>query len=899
MQNPETPRPAADSGHHHTVAANPGVRLRAGVIAALVALLVFGIEQVIEHFVQARERADEQQSVLHQLSAVRAQLEGVVNANLFLVHGLTAVIAAQPDMNQAGFGRIARNLVNERHALRHIGAAPDMVISMLYPLEGNEAALGLDYRKLPEQREGALRARDSRQTVVAGPLTLEQGGTAIIAREPVFLPPTQPGGEERFWGLVSAVIDVDTLFDKAGLRAPDLELRVALRGTDGTGPAGPVFFGDASLFDSRPVTLEVTLPGGAWQLAAIPANGWGPSSTAIDLLRLMGLLSALVAGGLAYRLVRGAQQLAGQSARLHALLNTIPDLVWLKDSRGAYLDCNPRCEKLFGASKAEIKGKTDFDFVPAEQAELFRAKDQAAIAMGGPTSNEEWVTFASDGHRELLETIKTPVFDDKGNLFGVLGIARNITERKQAEEHIHRLNRLYGMLSGINEAIVRLRNPQSLFDEACRIAVEIGGFRMAWLGMVDAGQHVVRPLAHAGVSDHYLENLHISLDEGERSNGPTATALQAGQHIVCNDIAADPHMAPWRDAALALGYQSSTALPIRVGGQVRGAFNLYADSPGFFDQEELRLLDKVADDIGFALEFIEAAQTMEALNRRMVDLLESMSDGFVSLDRKWHYQYVNRRAGEMFGQAPDALLGKHIWTVFPEGVGQPFHQAYERVMNGGEMICLEEHYPPWNRWFENRIYPTQDGISIFFTDITERKKQEEELKHLHTTLSALVEGSTDAIFVKDREGRYLVANKALADLLHRPVATVIGADDYSLFTAEIAERFRADDRRIMTAGVTETYEEPVVTPVADQSHLTTKGPLMIDGEVRGVFGISRDVTLRKRAELALREQLNELTRWQKVVLGREERIQALKSEINELLAEQDRPIRYLSEAKLK
>ena len=183
---------------------------------------------------------------------------------------------------------------------------------------------------------------------------------------------------------------------------------------------------------------------------------------------------------------------------------------------------------------------------------------------------------------------------------------------------------------------------------------------------------------------------------------------------------------------------------------MRGAFNLYADRAGFFDEDELRLLDELAENIGFALEFIETDLARATLNRRMVDLLESMSDGFVSLDRAWCYQYVNRKAGEMFGRTPADLIGKHIWTEFPEGVGQPFQTAYEQVMNGGEMVRLEDYYPPWDQWYENRIYPTHDGISIFFTDITERKKQEAELKRLHSILNALVEGSTDAIFVKDR-----------------------------------------------------------------------------------------------------------------------------------------------------
>lgn len=407
-----------------------GTEARAWIFALLAALLALSTGAVVGHYAQQRELAQERSQVLHRLSTLRARLEGIVNINLSLVHGLTAVIATRPDIDQAGFAAIADGLVSEPYALRHIGAAPDMVLSLMYPLAGNEAAVGLDYRTHPQQREAALRARDSGRTVIAGPVALQQGGVAIIARKPVFLPPAQPGGERRFWGLVSAAIDVEALYRQAGLHDPDLGLRIALRGSDGGGESGPVFFGDTALFGADPVSVEVALPGGgSWQMVAVPADGWGHTNQGALLLRMMSFLVALAAAIMVYRLARAADVLASQGARMHALLQTIPDLVWLKNAEGVFLSCNPRFEQLFGAREADIVGKTDHDFVPAELADHFRDNDHAAIAAGGPRVNEEWVRFASDGHRELLETIKTPVYDEGGGVLGVLGIARDITRR--------------------------------------------------------------------------------------------------------------------------------------------------------------------------------------------------------------------------------------------------------------------------------------------------------------------------------------------------------------------------------------------------------------------------------------------------------------------------------------
>ena len=134
------------------------------------------------------------------------------------------------------------------------------------------------------------------------------------------------------------------------------------------------------------------------------------------------------------------QLLAASEARLTALIQTIPDLIWLKDNDGIYLSCNKVFERLFGARQQDIIGKTDYDFVDKELGDFFRANDLKAAAAGKPTINEEWLTFADDGHRALYETTKTPMYNSAGNLLGVLGIGHDITLRKQNEEEIKILN---------------------------------------------------------------------------------------------------------------------------------------------------------------------------------------------------------------------------------------------------------------------------------------------------------------------------------------------------------------------------------------------------------------------------------------------------------------------------
>ena len=113
-------------------------------------------------------------------------------------------------------------------------------------------------------------------------------------------------------------------------------------------------------------------------------------------------------------------------------------------------------------------------------------------------------------------------------------------------------------------------------------------------------------------------------------------------------------------------------------------------------------------------ELIRRRQQAEAMCETLTRVLEATSDGFVALDADWRYTYVNAHAGRMFGRSPESLVGKHIWTEFPEGRGQPFHLAYERAVREGVPVQIEAYYPPYERWFENRIFPYAGGVAIFF-----------------------------------------------------------------------------------------------------------------------------------------------------------------------------------------
>ncbi len=276
----------------------------------LVAASLFAVTLWVVYLEEDKAREELRAQAVAQLSTVRARLEGIINSTLFLTRGLVAHVAARGDIGSEEFSGLAHELMSHSRHIRNIGLARNNVISHMYPLPGNASALGLRYLDMPAQRGPVLRAMDSRRTVLAGPVELVQGGQGLINRTPIFLtPPQGPSGSGDYWGMASIVIDSETLLRDAGLRESNSWLVFALRGKDGLGEAGAVFLGDAALFERNPVLLDVTLPEGYWQLAAMPRAGWEPHLPHIPAMVLGGLLLSLLLGALVYALLRDRYRL--------------------------------------------------------------------------------------------------------------------------------------------------------------------------------------------------------------------------------------------------------------------------------------------------------------------------------------------------------------------------------------------------------------------------------------------------------------------------------------------------------------------------------------------------------------------------------------------------------------
>ena len=332
-------------------------------------------------------------------------------------------------------------------------------------------------------------------------------------------------------------------------------------------------------------------------------------------------------------------------------------------------------------------------------------------------------------------------------------------EHQRTLEKILSLNRLYSVLSASNKAIVHLRTKDGFFSEICRILVETGGFRMAWIGLADPEYRIIRPVASAGHTNGYLDTLHISTEDVPSGRGPTGTAYRDGKYFFSNDIASDPRMVPWRENALKHGYLASAAFPFAPGTKNAGVLTIYAPVTGFFDDQTLALLEELSDSISFALETLDQAgqrayaeKELEKSELKYRQLFQTACDGILILDGDTgEITDANPAILEMLGYPPDYFVGRHLWDLGFLKDSSLTKNAFAKLKTDGyiryEDLPLETRQgKAINGEFVCNAYFVDDKkvIQCNIRDITGRRKAEEELKRKNEDLHELNEELTAA-----------------------------------------------------------------------------------------------------------------------------------------------------------
>ena len=340
---------------------------------------------------------------------------------------------------------------------------------------------------------------------------------------------------------------------------------------------------------------------------------------------------------------RGAEQeLESTRNRLDAIVASLVDVVWSESvSPHEVLYVSAATEAIYQRSPAEFYATPGLWMQVVHPEDYEQVRSAWVKTLAGALFDVEYRILRPDGQVRWVHDRGTPVCDAQGKVLRVDGLARDVTQRRTQQLKIDRLTRIRDVLTSINAAIVHIRDRQHLFADTCRIAVEHGRFKMAWIGVAQPSGKKVTPVAWHGDDHGYLQEVSEALRAMPEDPGIAARVLRDRKPVVINDVAADPRVV-FKEAALKRGFRSCVVMPLIVDREPAGVLTLYSTETGVFDRDEMRLLDDLAGDIGLAMAYIDKEEKLNFL--AYYDALTGLCNRAVLVQRlKQEITYAHRR----------------------------------------------------------------------------------------------------------------------------------------------------------------------------------------------------------------------------------------------------------------
>jgi PAS domain S-box-containing protein len=268
-------------------------------------------------------------------------------------------------------------------------------------------------------------------------------------------------------------------------------------------------------------------------------------------------------------------------------------------------------------------------------------------------------------------------------------IQRSENEISRGKESLHRLNRALKTFSGCNQATIRATDEVQLMKDICRTIVEVGQYRMAWVGIAQHDEWLtVKPVAHWGDESGYLENLDVAWSNTDRGRGPTGTAIRTGETRVVQNILFDPSWALWRDEALKQGFASSISLPLKNGTAPFGALVIFAAEMNAFDREEVKLLEELAGDLSYGVATLQmSSERKKAEKDRLLlaSVIEQSMEGIILFSRDGVIQYVNPAVKAISGHEPSDMIGRSIQSIEGDEATRTFYRSIWEALTRGDV----------------------------------------------------------------------------------------------------------------------------------------------------------------------------------------------------------------------
>jgi len=490
------------------------------------------------------------------------------------------------------------------------------------------------------------------------------------------------------------------------------------------------------------------------------------------------------------------RRLLTERTKFERVVDHAPVGMLIVDAQRTIVLANPAIVQLLGATDADaLLGQNILTIVAPEQVEGCTALLDGVFANLVEVGRTE-ATFvrADDGSVPVELDIGQFVWDDQA---AVQIIVRDITERKQAETalresaaelaeantKLRRSNRALATLSGGNLALVRASSEQELLDDVCRNIVERGGYRMALVGYVEGGDTLTfRPVAHRGFDSDYLE----ATFQAERAQPRMQLLighLRKGQPLILNRLqdlpqlmdAPTPEIQKSIQLAIHLGIASSLVLPLVRQAGLIGSLHIYAAESDAFQDDELRLLSELAEDLAYGIQALRlrrahehAEAALRASEERLRTTMDTMLEGAQIIGFDWRYLYVNDTVAAQGRQAKEALLGQTMMQAYPGIEQTELFATLRQCMDERIATRMENEftYPDGAiGWFDLNIQPVPEGLFILSHDITEHKRAEWALQASEQRFRALIENAPDGITLVNAEGKVVYASPSTSRIL--------------------------------------------------------------------------------------------------------------------------------------
>jgi diguanylate cyclase (GGDEF)-like protein/PAS domain S-box-containing protein len=372
-----------------------------------------------------------------------------------------------------------------------------------------------------------------------------------------------------------------------------------------------------------------------------------------------------------------SQALSQSEERMRLFIKHNPAAVAMLDRELRYILVSPRWRVDYRLGDRDIIGLTHYEVFPETPPawrEIYRR------CLDGVVDKRDEERFVrADGSLDWVRWEIHPWYTDHGEIGGIIMFTEVVTERKNQERKIARLSRIQGIMSATNAAIIRINDRGDLLEEVCRVAVEHGKFKMAWVGLAQPGTETVEISACELACEEPVPSPGKARAFNERAY--TRRALKLDRPFVCNDIAKGRRLI-WRDEYLRRGYRSFVVLPLSESGKPVGVLSLYAGEPGFFDHEEMKLLNELAEDISFALNHIVKEEQINYL--AYYDALTGLPNRDLFFDRLQRQIEVARHEDQILAVLLlDLERFSSVNDTFGRHVGDALlRQAAERIKRG-------------------------------------------------------------------------------------------------------------------------------------------------------------------------------------------------------------------------